>query len=144
MAYTNPTVDDFKNFFTRNFPYSSDPTLGVTDTDIANAEIETQYQINQCLFEDQNSYNLGYLYLSAHNLVMNIRASSQGLSGQYDWLINSKAVGNVSEGISIPQRILDNPIYSMLSQTPYGVKYLGMILPFLSGVMFTVPGRTLP
>lgn len=143
MAYTNPTITDFKSYFVRDFPYGTDPNTSILDQDIANAFQETQVNMNQGLFADQSSYNLGYLLLAAHFLVLNIRSSSQGISGQFSWNQNSKAVGSVSEAFSIPQRILDNPVFAMLSKTNYGARYLMMIMPQLSGQIFIAPGTTL-
>lgn len=139
-----PTVPTFKAFFARDFPYSTDPTQGVTDNDIAKALQEALCYVNRNLFCTEESYNLGVLTLAAHFLVMNLRASSQGISGTYPWLMNSKAVGNVSAGYTIPQRILDNPELSMLTQTYYGSQFLFMILPQLTGQIFSVYGRTNP
>jgi hypothetical protein len=87
---------------------------------------------------------MGFLYLSAHYLVTDLKNSSQGVASQYDWLTTNKAAGSVSQGSSIPQRILDNPELAMLSKTGYGAKYLSLILPQLCGNIFTICGRTLP
>ena len=144
MAFVYPTVSDFKTFFSRDFPYSTDPNVGVTDTDIERAFQETNCMFNVGLFCDDPCAETAYLYLAAYNLVTNIAASSQGLSGQYDWLTSSKSVGSVSVGLSIPQKILDNPYYAMLAKNPYGAKYLQMVLPFLVGQMFSVCGGTNP
>lgn len=114
------------------------------DGDVTRAMDETAAVINQSLFSGQQTYTIGFLYLSAHNLVMNIRASSQGLSGQFSWLENSKSVGNVSEGFTIPDRILENPQFAIFAKTNYGMKYLAMIWPYLRGQMFTVCGMTNP
>ncbi len=100
--------------------------------------------INQNLFPNQGSYTLGYLLLSAHFLVTNLRASSQGMNGQFNFLQQSKGVGSVSESFGIPERILANPYFSMLTKTNYGAMFLQLILPQLSGQMFSVMGTTLP
>lgn len=143
MGYLNPTVQDFKNFFVRDFPYGENLETSVTDQDIAKAMLECGQQINQALFTSQENYNLGFLYFSASNLVNNFSASSQGLSSQYNWVTQSKSVGSVSQSSQIPQKILDNPEYSYFSTNGYGVKYLMMIWPFLVAPVFVVPGRTL-
>lgn len=140
-AYTNPSVEDFKEYFNRDFPYG-DTTDKIMDSDITKAETAAFISINPCLFQSQEMYTLGSLLLSAHYLVMNIRASSQGISGNYPWMTTSKSVGSVSQGMTIPQRILDNPEYAWLSQTNYGTQYLMMILPQLTGQIFMVPGTT--
>jgi len=145
LAYLNPTVDDFKNYFTRDFPYGTDPSTNILDSDIAKAYGQVNlFGINSGLFTNQENYTIGYLWLAAHFLVVDLRASSQGIAGRYNWLESNKAVGNVSSGYSIPQRILDYPSFSMLTQTRYGAKYLEMLLPLLIGQIFTVAGHTKP
>lgn len=145
MAYNNPVVADFKAQFVRDFPYGTDINTGVTDADIATAFQCTNFAINQALFADQGSYTYAYNLLSAHYLVLNLRAGSQGINGQYNWLQNNKSVQGVSEGFSIPDRILSNPMYSHLSKTNYGQQYLMLIYPSLTGMMFAayMPARAL-
>lgn len=144
MAYINPSVDDFKNFFVRDFPYGDDPLISIIDQDITNAFMETTVNFNPDLWWDQSTYTMGYLLLSAHFLCVNIQSSSQGISGQYNWTPASKSVGSVSESFSIPQRILDNPEFAMLAQTNYGARYLQLLLPQLTGQIFIAYGSTRP
>lgn len=144
MSFENPSVQNFKDFFTRDFPYGTDPNTSVLDSDITKAFTFTNVNFSQDLFGDQGSYNAGYLLLSAHFLVMNLRASSQGLNGQFNFLQQSKSVASVSESFGIPQRVLDNPEWAMLCKTNYGAQYLQMILPQLGGQVFTVCGSTRP
>ncbi len=144
MAYDNPTINDFKTFFVRAFPFGTDLNTQVLDQDIANAYLMTNPQINQALFIDQSSYTLGYFNLSAHFLVTSLRASSQGLNGQFNWLEQSKAAGTVNQAFSIPQRILDNPYWAMLTKTNFGAAYLGLIFPQLAGQIYVVAGSTRP
>lgn len=143
-AYENPSVADFKNYFTRDFPYGSDPETSVLDSDIAKAFQMTNVNLNQALFGDQATYTMAYLLLSAHYLVMNLQSSSQGINGQYGFLEASKSVGSVSQSFNIPDRILANPYWSMLMKTNYGAMYLMQILPQLAGQIYTVEGRTRP
>lgn len=144
MTFLNPSITDFKNYFVRDFPYGTDPQISILDADIGKAFGQTNFAINPGLFSNQESYTIGYLYLSAHWLCVDMQASSQGISGQYNWPVTSKSVGSVSESVTIPQRILDNPLFSMYSQTPYGAKYLQLLLPQLTGQMFIAWGRTKP
>lgn len=139
--FTDPTVSDFKAYFVRDFPYGW--TLKeVTDNDISSALSDTKLFLNVGLACDQDTYTLLFLLLSAHFLVTNLRNSSQGIAGSYDWLEQSKSVGSVSASYAIPQRILDNPELAMLAKTPYGAKFLFFVLPLLSGQMFSVHGKT--
>lgn len=138
-SYINPVVTDFKSYFVRDFPYGI-TSSAVMDSDINNAILDTSLFINSGLFSTQASYTNGFLLLTAHFLVMSLRASTQGIAGQYSWLQASKSVGSVSESFSIPQRILDSPEFSMLSKTNYGAKFIFLILPQLSGQVFAVGG----
>ncbi len=149
MAYIIPSVADFKNYFTRDWPY--DPAVAppydlskVQDSDITKAIAEASFNFNEELFSTQEQFTIGYLYLTAHYMVMDLRASAQGIAGQYSWLQSSKSVGSVAEGFTIPQRIQDIPSFAMLSKTNYGAKYLSLILPQMVGQMFSTPGRTSP
>lgn len=142
QPYTNPTVDEFKAYFTRDFPYNADPQLGVTDADIAKAFGQTNFNINQVLFPTQGDYTIGYMFLAAHYLVIDLRMASQGLNGQAAWLETSKSVGSVSQSFAVPQKIMDNPYLALLSKTNYGNKYLELILPQLAGAVFPTAGHT--
>ncbi len=144
MAFDNPSVADFKAFFTRDFPYGTDPNVAVLDGDIAKAFQFTNVNMNQGLFQDQAAYSIGYYLLSAHYLVMNLRASSQGLNGQFTFLEQSKSAGSVSASYAIPQRVLDNPDWAMLMKTNYGAQFLQMIIPQLCGQVYSVHGSTRP
>lgn len=144
MGFVNPQVTDFQNQFIRDFPYGTDSATSVINQDILNAFAYVNTVINPDIFPDQATYTLGYLYLSAHRLVMNLRASSQGLNGQFAWAQVSKSVGSVSESFQIPERIQNNPQLMMLTKTNYGMLYLELILPFFCGQFFNVSGRTKP
>lgn len=144
MSFLNPSVADFKNQFVRDFPYGTDPNVAILDADISSAFQFTNINFNPDFWADQGSYTLGYLLLSAHYLTMNIRSSSQGLNGQFNFTQQSKSVGSVAEAFGIPQRILDNPDWAMLCKTNYGAQYLQLLLPQLSGQIFSVHGSTRP
>ncbi len=138
-----PTTADFKAYFNRDFPYG-DTTAEVMDSDIQKALDEAAFNFNEGLFADQATYSIGYLYLSAHLMVGNFRASSQGIAGSYAWLEASKGAGPVNQSFTIPQHILDNPLLAMYSKTPYGAKYLELMLPYIVGQVFISRGRTSP
>lgn len=142
-AFTIPTVADFKAYFVRDFPYGTSPET-VNDKDIQDALDDTKVNFNDGLWCDQTEFSKAYLLLAAHFLVTNLQASSQGISGQYNWLQASKNVGSVSESFSIPERIMANPELAMYSKTRYGAKFLMFVLPRLVGQMFTTFGPTKP
>lgn len=144
MAYTNPSVSDFKTYFVRDFPFGTDSANNVLDSDVSNAFLLTNININPALFATQENYNLGYMYMAAHYMVLNLRASSQGINGQYAWLEQSKGVGGVNTSFAIPQRVLDNPYWSMFYKTNYGAQFMNIVLPQLAGQVFIVAGSTRP
>ncbi len=143
MAFVTPTVSDFKMHFTRDFPYGTANNT-VLDSDISKAIAEAGVNFNEALFSDQNTYSIAYLYLTAHYLVMDLRASTQGIAGDFPWLTNSKSVGSVSEGLAIPDFMLQNPMLSHFGKTYYGVKYLSLVFPRIVAPMFSTPGGTQP
>lgn len=139
MAYQYPSVADFQNQFLRDFPYGVDKNTSVLDSDIANAFVQANMNINQGLFPDQGTFTFCYNLLAAHYLVLSIRSSSQGINGQYNWIQNNKSVGGVSEGFQVPDRIAANPFFTMLTKTNYGARYLELLLPALTGKMMALP-----
>lgn len=145
--YIDPSVDDFKAYFVRDFPYAPDPyddLSMVIPSDINNALLDAKVFFNPDLASDQDSYTLYFLLLTAHFLVTNLRNSSQGLAGSYKFLATSTSVGSVSESTTLPERIQNNPELMMLSKTNYGAKFLQLVLPQLVGQIFTVCGATRP
>lgn len=144
MAYVNPTVANFKAYFQRDFPYNADASLGVTDFDIQKAIDACALVIPQDLFYSQSFYTMCFLYLTAHLMVLSISTSSQGLSGKYEWAIASKSAGNVSIGLSIPEDLVKNPQFAMLTKTTYGATYFEYIYPYIIGPTFVVQGITHP
>lgn len=119
----------------------SQQTAGVkvSDLDISHAYAEACITFNDALF-DGDDLVLAYLYLSAHYLVNDLNAG--GVEGSAGGLVNSRSVGNVSEGYSVPSRMLDNPIYGFYAKSSYGSKYLNMLLPRLVGNIVAIEGAT--
>lgn len=144
MPFLAPTIPDFKTQFVRDFPYGTDPVTSVLDVDIASAYNMVNVNVSQSLWPNQQAYTLGYLFAAAHFLCLNLRASSQGINGQYNWIQNSKSVQGVAEGFTIPQRLVDNPFFAMLTKTNYGARFFELVYPRLMGQVFIAHGRTLP
>ena len=135
--YTYPTVADFKTYFARDFPFGV-TTDFIMDSDICKAFGEAEFNFNGQYFAgNQAEFTILFFYLAAHYLVMDMRASSQGIAGKFAWNSSSKGVGQVSESYAIPQKILDDPNLSIYSTTTYGVKYLSLIMPQIIGGMFS-------
>ena len=142
---TPPSVAQFKALFVRDFPYATGTTIDYTkimDSDIETAISSAAFNMNEALFDTEANYQFAYNYLSAHYLVTNLKNSSQGLNGSYSWLENSKGVGSVNQSFSIPEDVMKNPMYAMISKTSYGARFLSMILPKLYGNIGVVSGWT--
>lgn len=139
------TVDEFRGWFSRDFPYSSvDGDLsGITTQDILKAFKEASFVYNKELF-DESEQPVAFMYITAHYLVIDLKNSSMGLKGSFSGLMTNKSVGSVSVGYSLPNWIMDNPLYSLLAQTPYGVKYLSLVIARCVGNMGVVKGATYP
>ena len=152
MAYTTPQVSDFKAQFVRDFPYavtaagSGDATnpAKVQDNDINAGLALASVNVNPAMFATQQLFTMGYLYLAAHYMVVNLRNSMQGVASKYNWLTVNRSVGNVTEGYEIPERVRKSPILSNLCTTTYGSQYLTMILPQLIGNYQSFHRCTLP
>jgi hypothetical protein len=143
-SWIAPQIPQFQSYFVDDFPYGPDPKTQFPDYRILNAiQMIGLSFFNPDFFGDQVTFNIGYLLLSAHYMVMNIRRASQGMKGQFGFLQNSKSAG-ITVGIEIPQRIKDNPDFAWLCQTNYGAEYLHLILPQLSGQMYAIPRMTNP
>lgn len=152
MAYVVPTATDFKAQFVRDFPYAPTPVVGggdeslkyVMDADINSALLMAGANINEDLFGSQGLYTMSYCLLAAHYLVMNIRASSEGLRNQYEWNEIQKSGGSVQASFNIPDSVKKSPYLSMLTKTTYGAQYLSLILPYLCGHVAVVEGASTP
>jgi hypothetical protein len=141
--YTQPTVANFQAYYNRDFQYGNADLTTVQDADINKAISQMENVINPVLFYNQNIYMTGALLLSAYFLVENLRSSSQGIAGKFDWTTNSKSIGDVSAGFQIPDRIMENPELAIYAANRYGVQYLLLVIPLLTGVSFSVAGGTI-
>lgn len=149
MAYVFSTPE-FKEFFQRDFPFQPedlpvDLEMYIQDSDITKAVMKSRAYYKVCWFsDDEEMQKLAMFYIVAHILCIDIKTSSMGLNGKFEWPINSKSVGSVSASYTIPAKFTDDPYYSWLTSTSYGMEYLVMILPCATGGMFVVPGFTYP
>ena len=114
----------------------------VTDADITRAMsqaiINTNYRFGS---NDTERINI-YLHLIAFYLVLDWQNSATGVNSGYSVLVSSKSVGDVSESYNFPQWMMNNPLYSLYSSNGYGMKYLSLIIPYLSCTILFSPGRT--
>jgi len=116
----------------------------VLDEDIEKAFAEAQTVFNKSLFGTDDQVRIGYLYLTAHYLVNDLRTSMRGIQSTGENIMSSRTVGSVSESYAIPTAWTENPLYNFLAKTGYGLKYLSMILPRMVGNIGTVAGWTNP
>lgn len=151
MDLNTITPVDFKAQFVRDFPYAIDGTSPqinpdyVYDSDITRAFAEAQIVFNQGLFGSDAQIKLAYLYVTAHYLVLDLRAAQAGISGAGGLFpVSSRSVGNVSESYAVPDAYTNDPNLAIYAQTNYGMKYLSMVLPKLVGNMVGVFGGTTP
>jgi hypothetical protein len=147
------TVQDFKDYFRRDFPYSpqEEPHDGCCDLDkyVFNFDIEkafgeAKHILNQALFGSDADIRIGYLYLTAHYLVNDLRTAQAGVNSTGSFPVSSRSVGSVSEAYQIPDMYKDSPQLAFFSTTQYGMKYLSLVLPRLIGNVGVVAGWTLP
>lgn len=116
----------------------------IQDADITRAFAEALIVCNQGLFGTDAQVTLGYLYLTAHYLCNDIKASLAGVNSTGGFPVSSRSVGSVSESYSIPEAYTQNPILAMYTQSSYGMKYLALALPNMVGNMQAVWGGSLP
>lgn len=114
----------------------------VTDADITRAMsqaiINANYRFGS---SDTERINI-YLHLIAFYLVLDWQNAAMGVNSGYAGLVASKSVGDVSESYNFPQWMMNNPLYSLYSSNGYGMKYLSLIIPYLSCTILFSPGRT--
>lgn len=141
------TVDDFKTKFFRDFPYWSPAytdaeTNYILDQDITNAFQEAKVVFNPALFGSDDEIKLGYLYLTAHYLCIDIANANAGLTSAGSFPVSSRSVGSVSESYAVPDAFTDNPVLMGYMKTGYGAKYLSLLLPRIVGNVVSVAGGT--
>lgn len=142
-SWTIPGVSDFKSYFARDFPYGADQSY-VMDVDVSNAMERAVNFLNQALYQTQSSFTVGFLDLSAHYLVIALRAASQGIAGQWPWMVTSKGTGSLSSGMQIPEEIMANPQLAMLTTTYYGCNFVIGVYDQLKGQAVYLPACTNP
>lgn len=114
----------------------------ITDTDIKKAMSQAIISANPRFGStDEERINI-YLHLVAFYLVVDLKNSASGLNSTYAGLEASKSVDGVSVSYNFPQWMLNNPMYSIFNQNGYGMKYLSLILPYLSVTILFSGGRS--
>lgn len=104
----------------------------VTDSDIQKAIGQALINANERFGADDDERIIIFLHLVAFYLVMDLKNSASGVNSTYSGIVASKSVGDVSESYNFPTWLINSPIYSMYNSNGYGMKYLSLILPYLS------------
>jgi hypothetical protein len=149
MSWELPTVDDFKEYFARDFNYAT--TQGepqnddyVLDADISKAILEGSINFNLELYGEDAMVTAVFMYLAAFYLVVNLQNSAKGIASQSKFPISSASVGGVSVSYQIPSRFTDDAYICQFTQNGYGMKYLSLSMPFLVGNVTLIEGTTTP
>lgn len=147
MAWTAPTPAEFKDFFDRDFYFAqaSDPNNAdyIRDKDINRAISDADTHFNSALFGSDAKVTNAFMYLVAFFLIQNIQLSTKGLASQSKFPISSNSVGGVSISFQIPEAYSKDAWLSSLTANGYGMKYLELLLPFLSGNVGVLCGEPL-
>jgi len=114
----------------------------ITDDDIQRAIGQALLNANEYFGADDAEKVTIFLHLIAFYLVMDLKNASAGLNSAYAGLTASKSVGSVSESYNFPQWVMNNPLYSIYTSNGYGMKYLSLIIPYLSCTVLFSRGRT--
>lgn len=124
--------------------YASTLDNYICDEDITAAFAEAMVLFNTALFANDMTTTLGFLYLAAHFLCNDINAARGGVNGTGRFMLSARTVGSVSESYQIPTAFTDSPILAGYASSSYGMKYLAMILPKLTGNVVAVFGGSQP
>ena len=132
-AWTPPSVNDFKAFFFRDFPYLpentvSDPEDYVQPQDITNAIALALVNFNPGLFGANSQITTVFLYLAAFYLVQNLSVSAKGIAAQLNFPTASSGVGGVNIAFTVPEKITKSPFLSVYTTNAYGMAYLSLVL----------------
>lgn len=114
----------------------------VTDEDIEKALGQAILNANEDFGSTCDEKIIIYLHLVAFYLVLDLKNASTGVNSSYAGLVASKSVGSVSESYNFPQWVINSPMYSLYSQNGYGMKYLSLIIPYLSCTILFSQGYT--
>ena len=144
QSLADGTIGHLPSDLTYWVKYDANADDYVQNDDIEKSFDEAEFNINQDLFDNDNQIKIAFMYLTAHYLVHDMRAACQGIESTGSFPVNSRSVGRVSESYSIPQKYLDSGILSFFTTSSYGLKYLSLVVPQLTGNIGIVGGGTNP
>lgn len=114
----------------------------ITDEDILKAMAQAKISGNEKFGSDTDEKIFIYLHLVAFYLVMDWKNSHAGVTSAYAGFTASKSVGDVSESYNFPTWLMNSPLFSLYSTNGFGLKYLSLILPYLSCTILYSDGRS--
>ena len=115
----------------------------VTDSDLMKAFAQALANSSTRFGKDCQEKVMIFLHLWAFYLVMDAQNAAAGLGSSYGGLVASKSVDGVSESYNFPTWMTDSQMYSLFSSNGYGLKYLSLILPYIScPILFSVGDST--
>lgn len=114
----------------------------ITDEDISKAMSQAMLSANDRFGGTCQEKRTIYLHLVAFYLVMDWKNAAAGASSAYAGFTASKSVGDVSESYNFPTWLINSPMYSIYSTNGFGLKYLSLILPYLSCTILFSTGRS--
>lgn len=128
---------------TTNWEVTKDDVLSyITDMDIEKAIGQATLSANEDFGNSNEEKIMIFLHLVAFYLCLDMKNAATGINSSYAGLVSSKSVGSVSESYNFPQWVVNSPMYSLYSQNGYGMKYLSLIIPYLSCTVLFSTGRT--
>jgi hypothetical protein len=147
MAWTAPTITEFKTYFSRDFNFATDHDEPeneeyVLDADVIKALTEAGINFNDSLYGSDAQVTAVFMYLVAFHLVVNLQNSAKGISSQSKFPISSNSVGGVAISFQIPERFSKDASLNQYMTNGYGMKYLSLALPFLVGNIGLIEGTT--
>ena len=114
----------------------------ITDEDIQKAMTQAKISGNARFGSNDNEKIYIYMHLVAFYLVMDWKNAHAGAASAYSGFTASKSVGDVSESYNFPTWLMNSPLYSLYSTNGFGMKYLALILPYLSCTILYSDGRS--
>lgn len=140
MAWTVPTVDEFKTYFFRYFPFNptGNPVTDikyVQDQDIQNAYDMAEINFSAGMFDNNGQSTIVFFWLSAFYLAENLKVAAKGIASQANFPITSITVHDVSQQMQPPERFLKSAAMAMYTRNGFGLTYLSLVYPFTIGRM---------
>ena len=114
----------------------------ITDEDIQKAMSQALINANERYGKDDNEKVNIFLHLIAFFLVVDWKNAAGGAASSYSGFTASKSVGDVSESYNFPSWLMDTPMYTLYSQNGFGLKYLTLVLPYISCPLLLADGRS--